>query len=355
VVAIGSMWYLYHTVVGIHALCMGKISKTKYATTTAKMIGTSTVSRKNRSKKTNKPKVSVTLIFAFMTFVVFMCIIHLQPSDWTFKDQLLVLTINTEPKETEFLCIDDDPAGRTFNQLLTIAAARTLASEYQLKKGNVVVNVALGPFFSSMYEDFLEPHDNIVLHNQNNCTYIYGAHELFDLFFTDDWSAKVPFITTLIPKASIRYEAEMALASFPMQPVTTVHRRHLEGQCIPNTERPDYIACLDSTNGTRKDSSKLMTVQQLVDTCNLEYNMIRNETLGTGVILCTDRQVPELDNTFPSISNYSFYVEAWMMTKSHVHYGNPMSTIDVVVNFWRSGLQNKINGAEMRPTTCFDG
>jgi hypothetical protein len=83
--------------------------------------------------------------------------------------------------------------------------------------------------------------------------------------------------------------------------------------------------------------------------------MIRNETLGTSIILCTDRQVPKLDNTFPHIYNYCFYVEAWMMAKSSfVQSANPMSTIGVVIHFRQSGLQQKQKGSKMRPAACCD-
>jgi hypothetical protein len=173
-------------------------------------------------------------------------------------------TKNETTKQEEVLCIHDEPFGRTFNQVLTIAAARTIASEYSNDKDYVIVKVGLGPNFSTMYEEFLEPQEDIKLHYQVNCTYKYAAYELFGMFFTNSWSNKVPFIQTLIPKASVRADAETALASFPIQPVTTVHRRHLEDTCLQNTQNPDNIACLDSLEGNRKKISEYMSVSLLI-------------------------------------------------------------------------------------------
>ena len=90
--------------------------------------------------------------------------------------------------------------------------------------------------------------------------------------------------------------------------------------------------------------------------------MIANATEGTTVVLFTDSQVPELDNTFPIISNHSFPVQAWMMALSDAHYGNPFSTVDIVVYFWRVGLlkqkssslsSNKYNAVSMFPKECY--
>ena len=78
--------------------------------------------------------------------------------------------------------------------------------------------------------------------------------------------------------------------------------------------------------------------------------MIDSETRNTtAVTLMTDGQVPELDQTFPIISNHSFPVQTWTMARSDIHYGNPMSTVDSVVFYWRMGLA----GAQTRPSACY--
>jgi hypothetical protein len=147
---------------------------------------------------------------------------------------------------------------------------------------------------------------------------------------------------SLIPKASIRAEAEAALADFG-GPVTTVHRRHLEGECVLRAQGKDCV-CIHAA------APQNLTVSELVDICNMDYGKIVHQTNGTTVVLCTDGQVGHLDQTFPHISNHSFQVQTWMMARSQVHYGNPMSTVDVIVAMWRRRLAS----GDMMPKVCYD-
>jgi hypothetical protein len=155
----------------------------------------------------------------------------------------------------------------------------------------------------------------------------------------------------LIPKQSIRLEAEEALATYSdnrQRQIITVHRRHLEGQCVERAVQAK-VACIHPAAKTK------LSTNQLVDTCKYDYNMIRNKHKPTIdqnasiVVLMTDHQVPKLDETFPIRSNYSFAVETWMMVQSDLHYGNPQSSVDYCVAVWRAG-----QGRTTHPRACYD-
>jgi hypothetical protein len=172
-------------------------------------------------------------------------------------------------------------------------------------------------------------------------------------FYAKDPRGSSQQLQHLLPKKTFRDEAEEALLRYSnggTQKVITVHRRHLEGEC-KNRARSGKVAC-------GKDPSlvkPLMSTNELLDTCNYEYSMIQNkhrvdlEQNKSVVVLCTDRQVPQLDDTFPIQSNYSFPVETWIMAKSDVHYGNPHSTVDLVVAVWRTGQNLRTH-----PEQCYE-
>jgi hypothetical protein len=79
--------------------------------------------------------------------------------------------------------------------------------------------------------------------------------------------------------------------------------------------------------------------------------MLANSKQSLQVVLFTDGQVPDLDNTFPNIFNESTHlmVEMWIMTLSDVHSGNPQSTVDGVVNLWRKGRGKGV----VHPEECY--
>jgi hypothetical protein len=93
----------------------------------------------------------------------------------------------------------------------------------------------------------------------------------------------------------------------------------------------------------------------------MDYNMVVKAIEKTSmtnnaykVVLLTDHQVPSLDETFPLVSNYTFPVEMWIMTLSDQHYGNPMSTIDLIVYYWRSLLHKRsTNKVQQFPNACY--
>ena len=247
--------------------------------------------------------------------------------------------------------------GRTFNRILELANAlamiadnvnnNTTASE---KKQTFI---GLAPNLSEWYETFLDARKDVRLNYNGPCV---SEWESKDLFFIKEYKNSKKSrqqLQNLIPKKEFRDEAEIAMASYSengKQQVITVHRRHLEGACIKKAMGVS-VACVKD----RIQVKRSMRTKELLDTCNYDYKMIQGnhkedlEQNKSVVVLCTDQQVPELDDTFPIRSNYSFPVEAWMMAKSDVHYGNPHSTVDLVVAIWRTGLHRRTH-----PEQCYE-
>jgi hypothetical protein len=244
------------------------------------------------------------------------------------------------------LCWYDKPYGRAMNQYLQLA---TLLHQATLLNGTHRTVVALRhSAYNNFFRDWFDPRDDVLLDYRGRCDQSYNASTLFYMYYPNGWQDVAAQFQTLIPKASIRAEAAAALQEYrgPQQrPVTTVHRRDLERGCNSKALQRHGITCPSVS------AAQEMPVSDLVNACQLDYPMIKNETNGTQVVLFTDGQVPKLDRTFPIRSNHSFPVQAWMMATSAVHYGNPFSSCDTVVYFWRMGLSTA--RGTMRPEACY--
>jgi hypothetical protein len=339
-------------------------------------------------------------------------------------------TLTIDPKQSlRVLCIDDKAYGQSFNMILTIAAARTIAfeltkelNESDLSIGNTsstssptVVKVGLGLSFSDFYNATLEPLDDILLYyipsedrkDETVCHYKYVAEEVFRNFLQMNWyvDSRVQHLQTLIPKHSIREHAMSYLRKF--QPpthssddgsknskhaiITTVHRRNFENKCRQIVQNRKMVLCLDHRTGNLKTTSfNFFSAVDLVNYCNLNYTMIQsdlrdnnNDSIPNTVLLCTDRQAPKYDKTFPHVVSITpesphenkkidksimVVTEAWIMTLSDIHYGNPMSTVDAVVSVWRNNphmfpeplsqphdpaIGTHPHPREMRPMACY--
>jgi hypothetical protein len=255
------------------------------------------------------------------------------------------------------LCIRSNKwYGRTFNRILELANALAIIAD----TGNNTTDsskeqtfIGLAPNLSEWYETFLDTRRDIKLNYIGPCVSVWTPKDLFFIKEYKNSRKSRQQLQQLVPKKDFRDEAEQALARYSnggKQEVITVHRRHLEGLCAKKALGAS-VACVKD----RVLVKRSMSTNELLDTCNYDYSMIHNkhkadlEQNRSVVVLCTDQQVPQLDDTFPIRSNYSFPVEAWMMTKSDVHYGNPHSTVDLVVAVWRAG-QNR----RTYPEQCYE-
>ena len=269
---------------------------------------------------------------------------HQAKWDLYYTDNAVKSTNNT----VKVLCLSGEPYGRTMNQYIQLAVIL-----HQLGVNGTSVVAFKNPPFNRFFKEWFDPRDDVWVDYDENgpCDAEYEADYLHYLFFADKWKQVAYQFKTLIPKASIRKEAELAMKEYSGKhgvPVTTVHRRDLEGACVLFAEQKNLIACPNAR------SSYELDVADYKNACLIDYPMIVDETHGTNVVLFTDSQVPEIDETFPIISNHSFPVQSWMMAISTVHYGNPFSTVDVVVYYWRKALSEKSDTIDdMRPAACY--
>jgi hypothetical protein len=242
------------------------------------------------------------------------------------------------PKMNEkILCIAGPFWGQTFNRIIQTANALTLAKEKS------AVAVGFDTKWTVWYETFLDPRPDIRFNYTGPCVQNVTPKEIFQ-YYKFDMRRVMKYLQVLIPKVAYRDAAHVAMASLA-RPITTVHRRDLDGKCVGYAQNYTSMVC-PNYRAARKE----LSVRQMVDICRWEYQMLAAETQGSTVVLLTDGQVPSLDRTFPYISNHSFPVQAWMMALSDVHYGNPFSTVDLIVHFWRVGLGK---ATTTRPAPCY--
>ena len=228
------------------------------------------------------------------------------------------------------LCIQSNRwYGRTFNRILELANALAIIADdvnnNATDNSNKQTFIGLAPALSEWYDSFLDPRRDIVLNYTGPCVTVWTSKDLFFIKEYKNSRKSRQQLQQLVPKKFFRDEAEQALVRYSNggnQKVVTVHRRHLEGLCFKKAVGVS-VACVKD----RVLVKRSMSANELLDTCNYDYSMIHNkhkvdlEQNKSVVVLCTDRQVPQLDDTFPIQSNYSFPVEAWIMAKSDVHYG----------------------------------
>ena len=169
----------------------------------------------------------------------------------------------------------------------------------------------------------------------------------------------VPNLDRLLPKESIRNEAEQAvhdMLRYNLSNATafvSVHRRSMD---VPNATEE----CLARSKQYESFCfGNKITDEERAAYCSVAYSDVmtdlqkRDAESGTNfsslpVVLFTDHQSPDLDDTFPYIDDHDFQVQSWMITQSVVHYGNPLSSMDYVLYHWRKGK-------EVRPTSCYNG
>lgn len=209
--------------------------------------------------------------------------------------------------------------GRHCNKILQLANLLEEARTSQRKVG-------LDSDWSEWYRGFFDPRENVTLDYRGNCSSYITAETAHKMQSKNRIN---PELMELVPKLEIRQEAEKVI---PDEPFISVHRRWLEGQCHMRANIANHF-CV-SKKGVRVEN-----------TCDIAYTDIMNPN-GHKVVLFTDGQQRRFDSTFPHVDDHSFHVQMWMMTQSTVHYGNPVSSVDMVINHWREGR-------EMRPIECF--
>lgn len=276
----------------------------------------------------------------------------------------------TGPKKP--LCIGGQFWGDHFNRIVQLSTMLDILNEENSNSTTPAKKLGMGSAWSKWYRTWFalndknDHKDKLLLDHHVSlrlCDRILDTKQLHHEFLrrkrlaiesrsgsttntatTSDIWLPSPSLAKLIPQKSIRIQAAEAISGLKKRlggrQFVSVHRRSLErngGDCTDTARKPDFYFCFRGT-------PRQLGIPYLASFCNLTYSHLLNtepaiieENTTTAVVLFTDGHKPELDNTFPFMddTNHSFQVQAWMMTRSDLHYGNPLSSIDYVVAHWR--------------------
>ena len=217
---------------------------------------------------------------------------------------------------SKYVCLQTPkvPYGETCNQILQLANALAIEDS----------TVLLDDAGYKWFKEWFEPHDRVKFNHGVNCSISFRTYNDYkQLHHMHDYHKSHPEVRTLqLRKDHCRRASELHPTSF-----TSVHRRHLDGQCIRRIRNKETF-CI---NREWKDSSP----------CTWDGKQFDKK-----VVLFTDRQNPSLDKTFDNIARAPFAVELCAMTLSATHYGNPASSVDYLVSQWR-------NHQGMNPVDCW--
>jgi hypothetical protein len=235
-------------------------------------------------------------------------------------------------------CLRPPFYGRTNNKVIQVG--KLLKITHNEGKGRAL---GLDRRWSNWYRQHFDHRPDVLLdyYPHGECQKTYTAEEAFSI---PDWD--LSYLSNLLPAKTYQDAAEAIIRRWPHgDTYISVHRRDLEGSCHAHARCSD-VDLVNLTCYQERDPKEQCSVDLRLQACNMEYKLVPNPE-GLPVVLFTDGQVPALDATFPHKFNATdFFVEMWLMVKSKTHWGNPRSTVDMVVQHWR---QRK----GMEPNECY--
>ena len=252
---------------------------------------------------------------------------------------------NGENKTKEYLCLKNLVSGNC-NKILELARAFQVAREKNLELALLSDH--------RWFRSFFDPIPGITLPlptNTLNCTVsMSGYTAYYTKFENRKTNPFLPHLAQLMwPSKRIREEAENAVRQkVGNKPFLSVHRRSMESTEVAGA---GCIKRAKTSNSVGNDFPNNCTTQTMLTMCNLNYTTVQQYFNPTNltVVLFTDWLQKDLDRTFPIVDNHAFFVQLWMMTLSERHVGNPVSTVDMVVNHWRYSKGNP----NIMPADCY--
>ena len=259
------------------------------------------------------------------------------------------LVLQQAPEDTlEKVCLTlTGHYGRNFNMIIEIAHLLEDAAQLTGER------VQLMGKWARFYEAWFEPNPNIdlKLHSNDNLKGVIAgkdfgcelvtARQMFYLY-SDTKDTVNPWVAEMHLKQSIQDAAIQAVQEIGPHFVS-VHRRWLEGTCPKRILSHGWARC------------EHMSDDELETICTWTESDIRSALHAEGIrgastwpiVLFTDSQQPEEDNTFSHIDRHDFNVAIAMMTMSDVHFGNPASSVDHILSIWRTK-------GRMLPSHCWE-
>ena len=213
--------------------------------------------------------------------------------------------------------------GRNANKIITLANGLQVSRKRNL-------TLSLDSEWSSWYKNWFDIHENIETNFKGKCKINLHAKVLYT---HNPLNVHNPELRELKPKKKYWRHALRELKKNGEKAIT-VHRRWLEGECETRAKTRE-IFCKSSI-----DFSEVCTWTKSDITKQLIYLSRKSHVQPQiPILLFTDHQRPEYDNTFKKSVKLKFQVEMCMMALSYAHFGSPMSSIDYVVAHWRTVLQ----------------
>jgi len=224
--------------------------------------------------------------------------------------------------------------GNNFNRLITLyKGVRIVESREDLEflaTDDIVPHYYQGEWLTwyGWYSSFVEMEGNELPIRSGSrflCKEIMDAQTLYDAKVGPDDLKLYSFFR---PKFRFRDEAEEFLTKIkrknPGKLVATVHSRNFEGQCMHFVR--SYAAKKEPLWYCPVNFDSVS--EKIMPALGLDQS---NFTL----VLCSDKEEPEADSTFPFIFTGSFLAEIWLMVLSDYHIGTKASTLSSVVAKWR--------------------
>ena len=262
----------------------------------------------------------------------------------------------TETRAKEPVCVVPRFWGQNFNRVIQTANFLEMAAEQDVDL--MMSEDAWGKWFNTWFDrgDLSQPLGFVSRHHCQRMRKYFPQKAHFHRNFTDG----IPNLTRLLPKQSIRQEAESVVRDMLKHNFTnatsfvSVHRRSMDRsnvtdeQCHGLANQGDVLNYCLGRNSTAEERGRYCTIQydDVMDDLRKRDAEFNTTFSSLPVVLFTDGQSPHLDNTFPYIDDHNLMVQSWMMTLSAVHYGNPLSSMDYVLTHWRKGRG-------MRPSACY--
>ena len=172
------------------------------------------------------------------------------------------------------ICLESYPFARTCNNIIEIGRVFELARASNRE-------YALDMDWTSFFVEHFDSQPDILFdyHPYGECESAYDGEQAFY-----NRNRSISHLVHLPPKEEHRQQAESIIRRWGRgNRYISVHRRDMEGSCLTRA---------------RQEATTTCPVDIYKDACTVEYDMVPNPENWT-VVLFTDKQVPEKDNTFP--------------------------------------------------------
>jgi hypothetical protein len=231
-------------------------------------------------------------------------------------------------------CLVGDAFAQYGNQVLSLLNARISAQNLNTK----VAIFSIGPFVNVL-KNTLDIHDVLweAWATRDPCSCLVHETWMHSFYNTFSFRKRNLYTHNFIPPLAphLRYAAQQAMTH--SNPDFTVHGRHFEGNCYFSTRHEHTpVPCLEFTHN--------LCTNYTLPTVRFLFN------LTGSVLLLSDSQMPDQDQTYPVKDQNDFHIELWMMTISKVHVANPGSSDDFLIWLWK---KTYFPHTVMHPKSCY--